>query len=55
MANWKLSGEICPECKLQTEALSDNELVYAERCPQCDWLIRFDEDDRSEFLAIEEG
>lgn len=45
MASWKPSGEICPECELQTEVLSDNELNYAERCPQCDWLIRFDEDD----------
>ena len=42
MKQWVKSEEhTCPKCGEATEFLEDDELQYAERCPQCGWRNNF--------------
>jgi uncharacterized Zn finger protein len=40
---WKVCDDTCPKCGKHTEILQDETYHYAERCPHCRWVIRFDD------------
>lgn len=42
---WQDLGYTCPECGQATLVLVRHGLDCAERCPQCDWEVRFNDEE----------
>lgn len=58
-SEWEDSGDTCPRCAQETEyaiGLDDegNEIIEAERCARCRWVVRFF-DDREHEVEIGGG
>jgi Zn ribbon nucleic-acid-binding protein len=53
MGKWIASGDTCPECGDETEMYiveeDGYEIEVKERCKNCKWTIRFDNDERESY------